>query len=661
MKKYLFFKVKSALSCICFAIMAIFSTSAKAFEPVKLELTHDISSEAVYDEEASNYDGNYCYYTFTAPVSGTYLFYSTGSDDILCYLFNNSLNTCVYDDDSGDGRNFRFKYNLIKGETYYLGFYSYTGSPSYFNIKIKLPCEHANIKFVENESTATCISPTYTCSFYSCADCGANFADEACTEEIEVVSTYANHILDSNGNCSTCGTHIGDNYFAITAIDGDAELSIYETMYIPDLYFDHMINRYVISFYCDNYNPTFPDDYYFEYSFDKKNWTSMVAKHGYGIDGTKLCDYTYYDENGVTNLIFNEGVSLEPFQTALPVIPEGKTLYLRHAGKDITSMISDVSTGWILNNINHSSIELSGNVMSLLSADMTSAQVGDYAFYRFFEDSEPYKVNLNITANGLGKDCFKEIGNCHGSLYFHESTVNIAKREYEGSEENIKTIKALALNDNTFNISDVLDTDEDYSTISYTRNVKANWNTVCLPFDIRSTYYNKFYTIESFEDGVITLNETDKLAAGTPALMFTPNTGNITLYGCGVPETYVNNAAGTNRLVGTFAGTTVPGATDTDHIFYGLSANKGTYVKVSSDVELKPFRAYIECEKNAANEAGIRQSLANDVNTTAIEIISSLNSADTEYFGTNGQKQSGLQKGLNIIKIGDKTQKVIVK
>jgi len=203
-----------------------------------------------------------------------------------------------------------------------------------------------------------------------------------------------------------------------------------------------------------------------------------------------------------------------------------------------------------------------------------------------------------------------------------------------------------------------------FSSASYTRSIKANWNTICLPFEAKSTEDTKFYVIGSLEQGVITLKLAETLPAGTPALVYTTSNTKLDIKASNTAiYTSVDNAYGTNRLVGTFKNATVPGASDASHLFYGLSANKGTYVKVSSDVALKPFRAYIECENTASNAAGLRQLVADeDIDATAIsDVITTLSDSETEYFDMNDRKIAGLQKGMNIVKKDGKTMKVIVK
>jgi len=196
----------------------------------------------------------------------------------------------------------------------------------------------------------------------------------------------------------------------------------------------------------------------------------------------------------------------------------------------------------------------------------------------------------------------------------------------------------------------------------YSRDIKAKWNTICLPFAAQSTEDTKFYVIESLTGGLITLKFAETLAAGNPALVNT--TSNPQLFIPATGKDLVSdpvNASGTNCLVGTFKDITVP--VDDNNYFFGLSANKGTYVQVkSAGVPLGAYRAYIKCSK-ADGAAGLRQVIADeDINETAIsDVVDTLNDSEAQYFDMNGRKMNGLQKGLNIISKNGKRVKVLVK
>jgi len=202
----------------------------------------------------------------------------------------------------------------------------------------------------------------------------------------------------------------------------------------------------------------------------------------------------------------------------------------------------------------------------------------------------------------------------------------------------------------------------DVDSYDYSRDIKANWNTICLPFAAQSTAGTKFYTIQSLTDGVITLEPAETLAAGKPALVYT--TSNAILAISSADNTFVTapvNASGTNCLVGTFTDITVP--VDDNNYYFGLSANKGTYVQVkNTGVALGAYRAYIKCSKTDG-AAGLRQVIADeDINETAIsDVVDTLNDSEAQYFDMNGRKMNGLQKGINIIKKNGTTKKVIIK
>ena len=78
-------------------------------------------------------------------------------------------------------------------------------------------------------------------------------------------------------------------------------------------------------------------------------------------------------------------------------------------------------------------------------------------------------------------------------------------------------------------------------------------------------------------------------------------------------------------------------------------------------VGIKPMRAYI----HPANEYLARAamlSIGKGDGTTAIDNLNAIsNDANAEYYDVNGRRTNGLQKGLNIVKRGSKTYKIMVK
>ncbi|MCP9594339.1 BspA family leucine-rich repeat surface protein [Segatella copri] len=202
----------------------------------------------------------------------------------------------------------------------------------------------------------------------------------------------------------------------------------------------------------------------------------------------------------------------------------------------------------------------------------------------------------------------------------------------------------------------------------------STWGTLCLPFAIDQSQETecKFYRLTGIDadNKCITLEgcEEGKIPAGTPVL-FKMNKGvqtlNISVQDAGIVKEPV---AGTNtdvKLVGSFTkigGNDNQGLAENDYIigkdrFWLVSELK----KDGKGVGIKPMRAYI----HPANEYQARAamlSIGKGDGTTAIDNLNAIsNDANAEYYDANGRRTNGLQKGLNIVKRGSKTYKIMVK
>ena len=211
---------------------------------------------------------------------------------------------------------------------------------------------------------------------------------------------------------------------------------------------------------------------------------------------------------------------------------------------------------------------------------------------------------------------------------------------------------------------------------TYSREMKTGttWGTLCLPFAIDQSQETgcKFYsltgidndndciTLESYEEGA-------KIPAGTPVL-FKMNEGVQTLsISAQNAELVKEPVAGTNtdvNLVGSFikiGGKDNQGLADTDYIigkdkFWLVSDLTG-----GKGVGSKPMHAYIH-PVTASNARAAMLSIGKGDGTTAIDNLNAIsNDANAEYYDANGRRTNGLQKGLNIVKRGSKTYKIMVK
>ena len=78
-------------------------------------------------------------------------------------------------------------------------------------------------------------------------------------------------------------------------------------------------------------------------------------------------------------------------------------------------------------------------------------------------------------------------------------------------------------------------------------------------------------------------------------------------------------------------------------------------------VASKPFRAYM-VDNSSAHVAGAKMfSIAIGGGTTAIDSLNTIADDNAIYYDLQGHRLSQPQKGINILKVGNKTMKVIIK
>ena len=212
-------------------------------------------------------------------------------------------------------------------------------------------------------------------------------------------------------------------------------------------------------------------------------------------------------------------------------------------------------------------------------------------------------------------------------------------------------------------------------TISYSRNIPegSTWGTLCLPFAIDQSKETgcKFYRLTGIDadNKCITLEscEEDIIPAGTPVL-FKMNEGKTSLsLSASSAEIATAPTVGTAsnvNLVGSFTkigGKDNQGLAEYDYI---IGKNKFWRVSALNDgngVGIKPMRAYIH-PATASQARATMLSIGKGDGTTAIDNLNAIsNDANAEYYDAIGRRTNGLQKGLNIVKRGSKTYKIMVK
>ena len=209
---------------------------------------------------------------------------------------------------------------------------------------------------------------------------------------------------------------------------------------------------------------------------------------------------------------------------------------------------------------------------------------------------------------------------------------------------------------------------------SYNRTMNAGttWATLCLPFEVSLANQNfRAFKLLSADDATETVEleeiETN-IAAGTPVIIKMKD-GATKLDFTVANKEIVNEvktaetANGNYQLQGLY--TQKVFSKDTDNNCYIVKGDKlmnpaKLLDKTTTEsVGSKPFRAYM-VDNSSAPAAGARMFSISG-GTTAIEQLETTADSKAEYYDLQGRRLPDLQKGVNIVKRGGKTMKVIIK
>ena len=202
----------------------------------------------------------------------------------------------------------------------------------------------------------------------------------------------------------------------------------------------------------------------------------------------------------------------------------------------------------------------------------------------------------------------------------------------------------------------------------------TTWATLCLPFEVSLADKNfRAFKLLSADEGTETveLEEIEgSIAAGTPVII-KMNDGATELNFTEADKTIAKDvqtaetADANYKLQGIY--TKKEFSKDADNNCYIVKGDKlmnpaKLLDKTATEsVGSKPFRAYM-VDNSSAPAAGARMfSISVGGSTTAIEQLESTADSKAEYYDLQGRRLQNLQKGVNIVKRGGKTMKVIIK
>ena len=229
----------------------------------------------------------------------------------------------------------------------------------------------------------------------------------------------------------------------------------------------------------------------------------------------------------------------------------------------------------------------------------------------------------------------------------------------------------------------VLDDDKDFvayepfaaKAASYSRKMKEGtaWATLCLPFEVSLENQNfRAFKLLSADDvtETVELEEIEgSIAAGTPVIIKMKDGAtklDFTVANMEIAKDVqtAETADANYKLQGIY--TQKEFSKDTDNNCYIVKGDKlmnpakllGTSTK---SVGSKPFRAYMVDNSSAPAACARMFSISVGGSTTAIEQLETTADSKAEYYDLQGRRLQNLQKGVNIVKRGGKTMKVIIK
>ena len=209
------------------------------------------------------------------------------------------------------------------------------------------------------------------------------------------------------------------------------------------------------------------------------------------------------------------------------------------------------------------------------------------------------------------------------------------------------------------------------SNISYSRTLTSEWGSLCLPIDIDLDHNADFtaYSLNRLSDDMVELTElSGTLAANTPVIIRRKiNVDNLNVSASGTITANLSSSDSPShdlKLIGTYCKKIFTSA-DTDcFVLKGdklMNPAKVLELSSANTVGIKPYRAYMTFADSMEGSSAKAYSLCIYSETTDIDILHDISTDNAEYYDLSGRRVGNLQKGINIVKRGGKTIKVIVR
>lgn len=357
--------------------------------------------------------------------------------------------------------------------------------------------------------------------------------------------------------------------------------------------------------------------------------------------------------------------------------------------------IGDKITSLDLSNFNTQNVEDMNNMFAYINMletlDLTSFNTSSVKnMNRMFESpcfkhiyvSELFKTDQVTKSNGMFDAYCKKLPNFNTAVLDKTHANYLAGGYFEkivgklGDEIIAAAGEPLTANTLTIDKDQNFKANEPFTVAaaSYSRTMSDGntWATLCLPFEVSLTDQNfRAFKLLSANDDAVELEEVKtNIAAGMPVII-KMNEGetslNISATNKEIAKETLTSATtdGSYQLQGLY--TDKAFSKDTDNNCYIVKGDKlMNPAKLlentnTTSVDSKPYRAYM-VGKSSVQPAGAKMfSIEMDENVTAIDNLNILTNDKAAYYDIQGLRLNAPQKGVNIVKRGNKVMKVIIK
>ena len=324
-------------------------------------------------------------------------------------------------------------------------------------------------------------------------------------------------------------------------------------------------------------------------------------------------------------------------------------------------------------------------LLDLSSFNTPNLNIMNRMFYKCLKLTTIYASDKFQIGKQAGSEVFTKCDKLKGEIEFQKSKTDMTYANYKtgyftkivgkngndivGATGSPLTIKAPIVLDDNKDLSIIENCNA--SNISYSRTLTSEWGSLCLPIDIDLDHNADFtaYSLNRLSDDMVELTKlSGTLAANTPVIIRRKiNADNLNVSASGTITANLSSSDSPShelKLIGTYCKKIFTSA-DTDcFVLKGdklMNPAKVLELSLAKTVGIKPYRAYMTFADSVEGSSAKAYSLCIDSETTDIDILHDISTDNAEYYDLSGRRVGNLQKGINIVKRGGKTIKVIVR